>query len=64
MTANDPLSNALSGISNAESVGHLTHEVSPASNEIGQVLEVFYDRGSSTASSSSTTADPDSSRSN
>ncbi|OVE84353.1 30S ribosomal protein S8 [Natronolimnobius baerhuensis] len=45
MTGNDPLSNALSGLDNAESVGHLTHEVSPASNEIGSVLEVFYDRG-------------------
>ncbi|MFC4988088.1 MULTISPECIES: 30S ribosomal protein S8 [Saliphagus] len=45
MTGNDPLSNALSGLDNAESVGHLTHEVSPASNEIGSVLEVLYDRG-------------------
>ncbi|PSQ15452.1 30S ribosomal protein S8 [Halobacteriales archaeon QS_8_69_26] len=45
MTANDPLASALSGLDNAESVGHLTHEVSPASNQIGQVLEVFYDRG-------------------
>ena len=45
MTGNDPLSNALSGLDNAESVGHLTHTVTPASNEIGSVLEVFYDRG-------------------
>ncbi len=45
MTADDPLSNALSGIDNAESVGHLTHTVSPASNEVGSVLEVLYDRG-------------------
>ncbi|MFC4406262.1 MULTISPECIES: 30S ribosomal protein S8 [Haloarchaeobius] len=45
MTGNDPFSNALSGIDNAEGVGHLTHTVSPASNEIGSVLEVFYDRG-------------------
>ena len=45
MTASDPFSNALSGLDNAESVGHLTHKVSPASNEIGSVLEVFYDRG-------------------
>jgi small subunit ribosomal protein S8 len=45
MTANDPLSDALSGIDNAESVGHLTHEVAPASNMVGSVLEVFYDRG-------------------
>ncbi|PSQ44852.1 30S ribosomal protein S8 [Halobacteriales archaeon SW_7_68_16] len=45
MTGNDPLSGALSGVDNAESVGHLTHEVSPASNEIGSVLEVLYDRG-------------------
>ncbi|WP_247729062.1 30S ribosomal protein S8 [Halovivax limisalsi] len=45
MTGNDPLSNALSGIDNAESVGHLSHDVRPASNVIGQVLEVFYDHG-------------------
>ena len=45
MTATDPLANALSGLDNAESVGHLDHEVAPASNEIGSVLEVFYDRG-------------------
>ena len=45
MTADNPLSNALSGLNNAESVGHLTHEIAPASNLIGSVLEVFYDRG-------------------
>ncbi|WP_336036541.1 30S ribosomal protein S8 [Halobacterium yunchengense] len=45
MTANDPLANALSGIDNAESVGHLNHTVAPASNMVGSVLEVFYDRG-------------------
>ena len=45
MTGNDPLANALSAIDNAGGVGHLTQEVSPASNEIGSVLEVFYDRG-------------------
>jgi len=45
MTGNDPLSAALSEIDNAESVGQLTHKVEPASNEIGNVLEVFYDRG-------------------
>jgi small subunit ribosomal protein S8 len=45
MTGNDPLANALSAIDNAESVGHLTQDVSPASNEIGSVLEVLYDRG-------------------
>jgi small subunit ribosomal protein S8 len=45
MTGNDPLSNALSGVNNAESVGHLAHTVQPASNLIGNVLEVFYDRG-------------------
>ena len=45
MTTSDPFSNALSGIDNAESVGHLTHAIQPASNEIGNVLEVFYDRG-------------------
>jgi small subunit ribosomal protein S8 len=45
MTANDPLSDALSGLDNAESVGHLRHTVAPASNLIGSVLEVFYERG-------------------
>ena len=45
MTGNDPLASALSSIDNAESVGHLTQEVQPASNELGSVLEVFYDRG-------------------
>ena len=45
MTGNDPLASALSTIDNAESVGHLRQTVSPASNEIGSVLEVFYDRG-------------------
>jgi small subunit ribosomal protein S8 len=45
MTANDPLSQALAGLDNAESVGHLRHEISPASNQIGSVLEVLYDRG-------------------
>jgi len=45
MTGNDPLANALSAIDNGEGVGHLTQEVSPASNEIGSVLEVLYDRG-------------------
>ncbi|WP_338739246.1 30S ribosomal protein S8 [Haloplanus salilacus] len=45
MAGNDPLSNALSGLDNAESVGHLSHTVQPASNVIGSVLEVLYDRG-------------------
>ena len=45
MTGTDPLANALSSIDNAEGVGHLDQTVQPASNEIGQVLEVFYDRG-------------------
>ena len=45
MTTNDPFSNALSGLNNAESVGHLSHEIQPASNEIGNVLEVLFDRG-------------------
>jgi small subunit ribosomal protein S8 len=44
MAGNDPLSNALSGLDNAESVGHLSHTVQPASNVIGSVLEVLYDR--------------------
>jgi len=45
MADNDPLASALSGVDNAESVGHLSHTVQPASNIIGNVLEVFYDRG-------------------
>jgi small subunit ribosomal protein S8 len=45
MTGNDPLAGALSGLDNAEGVGHLNYTVSPASNVIGSVLEVFYDRG-------------------
>ena len=45
MADNDPLSSALSGLNNAESVGHLRQTISPASNIIGSVLEVFYDRG-------------------
>ena len=45
MTGNDPLAAALSAVDNAERVGHLTQAVEPASNEIGSVLEVFYDRG-------------------
>ena len=42
---NDTLSDALSGIDNAERVGHLTHRVQPASNLIGNILEVFFERG-------------------
>ncbi|MUV89039.1 30S ribosomal protein S8 [Halapricum sp. CBA1109] len=45
MTGADPLSNAMSAVDNAEGVGKLTQTVSPASNEVGSVLEVFYDRG-------------------
>ena len=45
MTGNDPLANALSGLDNAESVGHLEQTIQPASNEIGSVLEVLSDRG-------------------
>lgn len=45
MTGTDPLANALSGVDNAESVGHLTHRIEPASDTIGSVLEVLYDRG-------------------
>ncbi|MCU4798888.1 30S ribosomal protein S8 [Halobacteria archaeon HArc-gm2] len=45
MTGNDPLASALSAVDNAESVGHLDQTLQPASNTIGSVLEVFYDRG-------------------
>jgi small subunit ribosomal protein S8 len=45
MAGNDPLSDALAGLDNAESVGNLEYEVQPASNTIGSVLEVLYDRG-------------------
>jgi small subunit ribosomal protein S8 len=41
----DPFANALAAIDNAERVGHLTVELSPASNEVANVLEVFEDRG-------------------
>jgi small subunit ribosomal protein S8 len=45
MTGNDPLASALSALDNAESVGHLEQTLQPASNEIGNVLAVFDDRG-------------------
>jgi small subunit ribosomal protein S8 len=45
MTATDPLANALSGLDNAEGVGHLEYTVQPASDLIGNVLEVLYERG-------------------
>ncbi|MEE6210120.1 30S ribosomal protein S8 [Salarchaeum sp. III] len=45
MTGKDPLADALSGLDNSESVGHLTYTVSTASNMVGSVLEVLYDRG-------------------
>lgn len=45
MTADDPLSNALSGLNNAGRVGKLAHTIEPVSNEVGSVLEVLYDRG-------------------
>ena len=45
MTGNDPFANALAGLNNAERVGHLSYTIQPASNEIGNVLEVLYDRG-------------------
>ncbi|OYR83890.1 30S ribosomal protein S8 [Halorubrum distributum] len=45
MTGNDPFTNALAGMDNAEIVGHLSYTVEPASNIIGSVLEVLYDRG-------------------
>jgi len=45
MTNNDPLADALSGLDNAGRVGKLDLTVQPASNTIGSVLEVIYDRG-------------------
>ncbi|MFW6153210.1 MAG: 30S ribosomal protein S8 [Halobacteriota archaeon] len=39
------LSNALTGINNAESAGKLTHTIEPASNEIEAVLDVLEARG-------------------
>ncbi|WP_313691312.1 30S ribosomal protein S8 [Halorarum halobium] len=45
MAGNDPLSDALGGLDNAESVGHLEYTVQPASNIVGSILEVLYDRG-------------------
>jgi small subunit ribosomal protein S8 len=45
MAGNDPLSDALAGLDNAEGVGNLEYTVQPASNTIGSILEVLYDRG-------------------
>ena len=45
MTRNDPFADALSSLNNAERVGRLSQTVRPASNEIGNVLEVLFDRG-------------------
>jgi small subunit ribosomal protein S8 len=45
MTGKDPVADALGGLDNAESVGHLSYTVSPASNLVGSILEVLYDRG-------------------
>ena len=45
MSGNDPFADALSGLNNAESVGHLKHTIQPASNQIGNVLDVLLDRG-------------------
>ncbi len=45
MVSQNTLSNALTGINNAESAGKLTHTIAPASNEIEAVLDVLTDRG-------------------
>ncbi len=45
MTSNDPLADALSGLDNAESVGHLRYTVQPASKLISAVLDVFEAHG-------------------
>ncbi len=45
MVSQNTLSNALNGINNAEESGTLVYRVSPASAEIGAVLEVLEDRG-------------------
>ncbi|MEZ3115172.1 30S ribosomal protein S8 [Halobaculum sp. MBLA0147] len=45
MAGNDPLADALAGLDNAEGVGNLAYTAEPASNTIGSVLEVLYDRG-------------------
>ena len=45
MTGNDPLSDALSGLNNAENAGHLQYTAKPASKLIGNVFEVFHGRG-------------------
>ena len=45
MTGNDPLSDALSGLNNAENAGHLQYTAKPASKLIGNVFEVFHDHG-------------------
>ncbi len=43
MTLTDPLSDALSGIKNGDKLGKLECEIDPASNLIGDVLEVLHD---------------------
>ncbi|MFP4590588.1 MAG: 30S ribosomal protein S8 [Halobacteriales archaeon] len=45
MVSQNTLSNALSGINNAEASGKLEHEIAPASTEIRAVLDVLEDRG-------------------
>ena len=45
MTGNDPLSDALSGLNNAENAGHLQYTAKPASTLIGNVFGVFRDYG-------------------
>ncbi|MFB6353992.1 MAG: 30S ribosomal protein S8 [Halobacteriales archaeon] len=45
MTGNDTLAAALSGVNNAERVGHLRYTVQPASNLVRDVLAVFEARG-------------------
>ncbi len=45
MVSQNTLSNALTGLNNAEASGKLEHEIAPASNEIGSVLDVLEARG-------------------
>lgn len=45
MVSQNTLSNALTGINNAEAAGKLNHTIEPASNEIEAVLDVLTERG-------------------
>lgn len=45
MTLTDPVADALSTIKNADQLGKLECTIEPASNTVGNVLEVLHDQG-------------------